>query len=208
MEMKGQVTILAARPIVWRALNDPALLALCIPGCEEVKAVSEREMLTRVAVRLGPVRARFVGKILISHAQENEGYRLEFEGTGGAAGFAKGVSEVTLADVGEATSLAYTTEATLGGKLGQLGGRLVDASAREMAERFFKTFGQKVSSLDPVQGEESIRAYELEAPNRAAPLSAPPAVAAELAERGRILWFGLGVASTALGVLIGSFIKH
>jgi carbon monoxide dehydrogenase subunit G len=206
MELTGSVMIPAARASVWQALNDPQVLGECIPGCEEVRQVSPDELLARVAVKLGPVRARFVGRILKSDVRENEGYRLEFEGSGGAAGFAKGSSSVTLIDRGAHTELSYSTNAAVGGKLGQIGGRLIDVSARQLADQFFQSLSRQFAQDPPAQD-----------PDASEPPAAPGATARHqfaarsshgggISEAARILWFTLGVASTAVGVLIGSFL--
>lgn len=140
MELNGEQIVRAPRQKVWDAINDPTVLSRCIPGCEEVTKVSDNEMQTKVAIKIGPVRARFAGKIFMSDVVADSGCVLTFEGSGGGAGFAKGKSRVTLTDEGTATRLAYTVEASVGGKLGQIGGRLIDSSAKKMADEFFAAF--------------------------------------------------------------------
>lgn len=140
MELTGEQIVRAPRQQVWDALNDPIVLSRCIPGCEEVKKVSDSETHTRVAIKVGPVRARFSGKIFMTDVVIPSSCTLLFEGSGGAAGFAKGRSEVTLTDVGFDTRLAYSVEASVGGKMGQIGGRLIDSSAKKMADEFFSAF--------------------------------------------------------------------
>ena len=195
MELQGSVTLPALPEQVWQALNDPAVLRLCIPGCEEVRQIAPDEMHARVMLKLGPVRANFVGKVRLTDVRPLQGCTLNFEGSGGSAGFAKGSSVIALTAVPQGTRLDYTTQASVAGKLGQIGGRLMDASARQMADRFFAAFQAHISGggAGPVSG--------------AAPLgvSAPPAAGAAFAhEASRLLWFCAGVASTALGVWLGA----
>lgn len=140
MELNGEQIVRAPRQQVWDALNDPTILSRCIPGCEEVKKVSDTETHTRVAMKIGPVRARFAGKIFMTDVTVPSSCTLTFEGSGGAAGFAKGRSGVVLTDEGSGTKLSYSVEASVGGKLGQIGGRLIDSSAKKMADEFFAAF--------------------------------------------------------------------
>ena len=145
MDMTGEFRIPAPRQKVWEALNDPAILQKCIPGCEEVQKLSDTEMQAKVTAKVGPVKARFGGKVTLSDLDPPNGYRITGEGSGGGAGFAKGGATVRLADDGSAaTKLTYTVEAHVGGKLAQIGSRLIDATARKMAEDFFRTFSEVV----------------------------------------------------------------
>ena len=149
MELTGDIVIGAERSRVWVALNDPQVLAACIPGCEAVDVVSPVEKTARVMVKVGPVRARFSGRILLSDVIENERCSLSFEGSGGAAGMARGQSHVELSDEGASTRLRYTVQASVAGKLGQVGGRMIDAAAKQMADQFFNAFqAQLASSAD------------------------------------------------------------
>lgn len=202
MELIGNVVIHAPRATVWRALNDPDMLASSIPGCEEVREVSAVEFLVRVAVKLGPVRARFVGKIVKSEIREDQGFHLEFEGSGGSAGFANGHSEVNLADCEEGTLLSYSSSATVGGKLGQIGGRLIDVSARHMADHFFRSLGRRLDSRAKVSGQSEVDKLAIQDASSPAPLVSGGAQS--VPEMTRLIWFGMGVASTALGVLLGA----
>ena len=140
MELAGDVAIGVPPPQVWAALNDVDVLRQCIPGCEEVQKISDTETHTRVLLKMGPVRARFVGKILMSEVRPDAGCTLNFEGSGGAAGFARGSSVVNLVADGAGTRLHYNATASIGGKLGQIGGRMIDASAKQMADQFFNAF--------------------------------------------------------------------
>ncbi|WP_082605490.1 CoxG family protein [Curvibacter sp. PAE-UM] len=207
MELQGSVTIPSTPDQVWQALNNPDVLRLCIPGCEEVRQISPEEMHARVLLKLGPVRANFVGKVLITDVRPLQGYTLNFEGSGGSAGFAKGRSVITLAAVAEGTRLDYTAQASVAGKLGQIGGRLIDASARQLSERFFEAFKAQLSAA-PVPALP----LALAAPVAGLPVVAPGAPGALPVaaggwfekEKPRLLWFAAGVASTALGVWMGA----
>src|SRR3954469_3613382 len=136
MDMTGEYRISAPRSRVWEALNDPEILKQCIPGCEEIQKQSDTEMTAKVVAKVGPVKARFGGKVTLSDIDPPNGYTISGEGSGGAAGFAKGGAQVKLSEVdgGSATLLAYTVKANVGGKLAQIGSRLIDATARKMAE--------------------------------------------------------------------------
>ena len=127
MELQGSVAIPAAPEQVWQALNDPDVLRRCIPGCEEVRQISAQEMHARLLLKMGPVRANFVGKVLMTDVRAPHGYTLNFEGSGGSAGFARGSSVITLTPTADGTQLDYTAQASVAGKLGQIGGRLMDA---------------------------------------------------------------------------------
>jgi carbon monoxide dehydrogenase subunit G len=196
MELQGSVTLPAAPEQVWQALNDPEVLRLCIPGCEEVRQISPEEMHARVTLKLGPVRASFVGKVRLTDVRPLQGCALNFEGSGGSAGFAKGSSVIALTAVSEGTRLDYTTQASVAGKLGQIGGRLMDASARQLADRFFAAFKAHItggnSAALPVVAGASMAAPSVATSNSLA------------TESSRLLWFTAGLASTAIGVWIGA----
>lgn len=145
MKMMGEQRISAPRSRVWEALNDPDALRKCIPGCEAVERVSDEELTARLQAKVGPVKARFTGRILMSDVVPGARCRMSGEGTGGAAGFAKGFAQVELKDVPDGTLLAYTVEASVGGKLAQIGGRLIDATAKRMAEEFFMRLEQELA---------------------------------------------------------------
>lgn len=140
MDMTGEYRIAAAREAVWKALNDPEVLKQCIPGCESVDKTSDTEFTARVTSAIGPVKARFTGKVKLSDIDPPNGYTISGEGQGGAAGFAKGGAKVKLAEDGDATVLSYEVNATVGGKLAQIGSRLIDGVARKMADEFFGRF--------------------------------------------------------------------
>ena len=202
MELQGSVNISAPPDRVWQALNDPEVLRLCIPGCEEVRQLSPEEMHARVLLKLGPVRAHFVGKVRLMDVRPLQGYTLHFEGSGGAAGFAKGSSVVTLTSTAEGTRLDYSSQASVAGKLGQIGGRLIAASARQLADRFFASFQAQLGGAPAPALPLALAAPAVLA---GAPAGAmPPAPGWFEKEKSRLLWFCAGVASTALGVWMGA----
>ena len=223
MELQGSVTIPAAPGQVWQALNDPQVLRKCIPGCEEVRQISPQEMHARVMLKLGPVRANFVGKVLLTDVRPLLGCTLNFEGSGGSAGFAKGSSVIALTPVAAGTRVEYTAQASVAGKLGQIGGRLMDASARQMADRFFAAFKNEVSSVaddasDRV-GAPATRDLGSVDSQAAAPASNSVTIATGspshhsqspryehwfTKEKPRLLWFAAGVFSTGAGVWMGA----
>ncbi|WP_353194064.1 SRPBCC family protein [Pusillimonas noertemannii] len=144
MELLGQQLIGANRQTVWNALNDPDVLAQCIPGCEEISRLSENQLQLRIMVKIGPVRSRFAGTLTLEGINAPASCTLVFEGTG-AAGFAKGGSSVVLSEQGEQTRLEYAAKASVGGRLGQIGGRLIESSARKMSDEFFSAFQSVLS---------------------------------------------------------------
>ncbi|HEY1505875.1 MAG TPA: carbon monoxide dehydrogenase subunit G, partial [Stellaceae bacterium] len=146
MDMSGEYRISAVREKVWAALNDPATLKQCIPGCESLEKVSDTEMNGKVTAKVGPVTARFGGKVTLSDLDPPNSYRISGEGTGGPAGFAKGGATVSLRDDNGATVLSYKVDANVGGKLAQIGSRLIDGTARKMADDFFSRFAAIVGA--------------------------------------------------------------
>ncbi|MGR3756577.1 MAG: CoxG family protein [Tranquillimonas sp.] len=144
MEMTGTRIIAADRETVWRHLNDAETLKACIPGCEELTGNADDGFEAVVKQKVGPVKATFKGAVTISDANPPESYHLSGEGKGGVAGFAKGGADVRLAEVPEGTELSYDVKAQVGGKLAQLGSRLIDGFARKMADDFFDRFKARV----------------------------------------------------------------
>lgn len=211
MELSGNILINAPRDKVWAGLNDPAVLTQCIPGCEGMEATSPTERTARVAVKIGPVRARFVGHVRMEDIRPNEGCVLRFQGSGGAAGMAKGHSNVELADEDGGTRLRYTAQAAIGGKLGLVGGRMIDAAAKQMADQFFKAFNEQMVG---VAAPDVITAGPKSKPNPAdpttdaapVPISSGASAFAAGGEASRVLWFVLGALSTGFGVWIGSLL--
>jgi len=147
MEMTGEQLIPASQELTWAALNDPEVLKACVPGCESIDRVTDTEYTVQMTARVGPVAAKFKGKLALSDLKPPQSYSIVFEGQGGVAGFGKGSAHVELTPEGEATRLSYAVKAHVGGKLAQIGSRLVDAAARKLAGDFFTAFNEKVASL-------------------------------------------------------------
>ena len=146
MNMNGESRIAAPREAVYAALNDVEVLQRAIPGCESIERLSDTEMAATVVARVGPVRAKFNGRVTFSDLEPPAGYTIAGEGKGGAAGFAKGSARVELEPDGEATILRYTVKADVGGKLAQVGARLIDGTAKKMADDFFTRFGEELAN--------------------------------------------------------------
>ena len=145
MDMTGERRIAAPRQTVWQALNDPEVLKASIPGCESLEKLSDTEMKATAGVRIGPISARFTGNVHLTDIDQPNGYAIGGEGQGGVAGFAKGGAKVRLEDDGSGTLLRYEVHAQVGGKIAQLGARLIDASAKQMADAFFDRFSARVA---------------------------------------------------------------
>lgn len=158
--MSGERIIWATRKDVWAALNNVDVLKACIPGCESLEKLSDNEMKATAAIKLGPISARFTGKVLLSDLDPPNGYRIAGEGQGGVAGFAKGGAVVMLSDQADGTRLAYDVKAQIGGKMAQLGARLIDSTAKQMADSFFDKFAGIVatpqSSITDVPSEAEV----------------------------------------------------
>lgn len=146
MEMTGEFRIPAPRQRVWEGLNDPEILKSSIPGCQTIEKLSDTEFAAKVVAQVGPVKANFAGKVKLADLEPPQSYTIAGEGSGGVAGFAKGSAKVSLAEDGDATVLNYAVQAHVGGKLAQIGSRLIDSVARKMAENFFSRF---VSAVAP-----------------------------------------------------------
>lgn len=149
MEMSGSRTVPANVETTWRALNDPEVLKACIAGCESVERVSDNEYRLTMTARVGPVSARFAGRIVLADIVAPTSYTLSFEGQGGAAGFAKGEARVRLTDNSPGTRIDYQAKAQVGGKLAQIGSRLVDGAAAKVADDFFARFADRLRGPSP-----------------------------------------------------------
>ena len=145
MEMTGEQLIPAAQAEVWRGLNDPEVLKACISGCESIERLSDTEYAVVTTAAIGPVKAKFRGKLLLADLDPPNSYSLSFDGQGGAAGFGKGPANVALAGEGAGTRLSYAVKAQVGGKLAQIGSRLIDGVAKKMADDFFSAFNQNIA---------------------------------------------------------------
>ena len=155
MEMTSTRSVPAPIDTVWTALNDPAVLKGCIPGCDSIEPDGENAYRIAVAARVGPVSAKFKGRMQLSDVVPPRGYTLSFDGQGGAAGFAKGDAKVTLAPAenGAATTLSYTVNAQVGGKIAQIGARLIQGTATKLADQFFGKFAESVGAPPPAAAE-------------------------------------------------------
>ena len=168
MEITGEYRIAAPRQTVWEGLNDPEVLKQCIPGCEEIEKTSDTEMSAKVKAKVGPVSAKFAGTVTLSNLNPPESYTIGGEGKGGAAGFAKGSADVALEEDGAETILRYTATAQVGGKLAQIGSRLIKGAANKMANDFFSTFAEVVAVGAPEAAEAEAPAPAEEAAPAAA----------------------------------------
>ena len=154
MQMSDSQRIPASKEKVWEALNDPLVLRQCIPGCQALDMSSPTEMTATVVFKVGPVKATFGGKVTLSDLDPPNSYRISGEGSGGVAGFAKGGATVKLsAESPDVTLLSYEVDAQIGGKLAQLGGRLIDSTAKKLAAEFFATFGEVVGGVAEAPAE-------------------------------------------------------
>lgn len=146
MDITGQYRIQAPRDVVWAALNDPEVLKRCIPGCRELEQRSPTDLAAKVALKIGPISATFAGAVTLEDLEPPAGYTIVGQGQGGAAGFAKGRARVTLSEAGAGeTDLAYIAKAEVGGKLATLGGRLIEATSRKLADEFFTAFVRELN---------------------------------------------------------------
>jgi carbon monoxide dehydrogenase subunit G len=199
MTMTGEVTLPAGRPKVWALLNDPEVLKSSIPGCESLEKAGDNGFAAVVKTKIGPVSATFKGKVELSDIVPLAGYTIKGEGEGGIAGFAKGGAKVSLSDAPGGTLLHYDVEATVGGKIAQLGSRLVDGVAKNMADKFFANFAAAAAAGAPqgaaaAQAAQPIAAaapvVESPAAARSAPFPAPQAPATKTSWFRRIReWF-------------------
>lgn len=196
MDMTGEYRITASREEVWDALNNPEILKQCITGCQLLEMTSDTEFTARVKTKVGPVSATFTGKVQLSDIDPPNGYTISGEGTGGVAGFAKGGATVKLVDDDGITILTYEANATVGGKLAQIGSRLIDSTARKMANDFFGKFAETVGGPAPAPAD----APAADAPAAAA-TTATPAVAASSGGLSPAIWIG-GLIAAVVIVLV------
>jgi uncharacterized protein len=202
MDLTGEYRIPAPRETVWAALNNPDVLKACIPGCEELSKTSDTEFVARVVAKIGPVKAGFGGKVTLSDLDPPNGYTITGEGQGGAAGFAKGGAKVRLeaVDGGAATVLHYSADAQIGGKLAQIGSRLVEGTAKKLADEFFAAFAAQAAAAAPASPAP---AADQPAPQPAAsqPVSQPAPIVASATSSGLspVLWItGLVIIVAAI----------
>ncbi len=150
MEMSGEQRVPASQDDTWAALNDPEILKACVPGCESIERIADNEFQVLMVARIGPVSAKFKGKLTLSDLNPPHSYAIAFEGQGGAAGFGKGSAQVQLAPDGDGARLSYQVKANVGGKLAQIGSRLVDVAARKMSQDFFDAFNETMGARHAV----------------------------------------------------------
>ena len=200
MDMTGEFRIPAPRQRVWEGLNDPEILRQSIPGCDAIEKSSDTEFTAKVTARVGPVKASFNGKVTLSDLDPPNGYQISGEGTGGVAGFAKGGAQVSLAEDGSDTVLRYEVHAQVGGKLAQIGSRLIDATARKMAQDFFGRFAQLMAPGEPGAAATAPDAPE-SGPTSMARL-AVPALAAHDTRLPPLVWV------TGLTVLVAAMLYY
>lgn len=197
MEMQGNRHLAVSQQQAWEALNDPFVLKACIPGCERMEATADNQFSVGVAVKIGPVAARFAGKVVLSDIDPPHRYTLTFDGQGGAAGFGKGQSQVSLvpAAEGRGCELSYTVNAQVGGKIAQVGQRLIDGVAKSMADDFFKRFDSEMQRLHP-------QAYAPEPVAEAAgEASAPTEPVAPVTGPGIPVWVWAAGAAVVAGLV-------
>jgi carbon monoxide dehydrogenase subunit G len=171
MEMTGEQLIPASQQDTWKALNDPDVLKACVPGCESITLVNENEYQVQMTARVGPVSAKFRGRLSLFDIKPPTSYSLAFEGQGGPAGFAKGAAQVKLTAQGAGeTKLAYDVKASVGGKLAQIGSRLIDAAAKKVADEFFSNFTKRMAGAEDATVVMHEPAHGAAAPAAPAPM--------------------------------------
>ena len=158
MQMNGETIISASPDVVWKALNDPAILKQAIPGCESLEKVSDTEFKATVSTKIGPMQTRFNGNVTLSDIDPPRGYRITGSGSGGMAGSAKGGATVRLEKVPEGTKLLWTAESQVSGKIAQLGARLIDSVAKAQAQQFFERFSEAVAPTRPAATQDAAKA--------------------------------------------------
>ena len=196
MDMTGEALIAAPRERVYAALNDIEILRQSIPGCESIEWTSDNEMTATVVAKVGPVKAKFSGNVTLSDLNPPEGYTISGEGKGGAAGFAKGGATVRLETNGSGTLMTYRVTANVGGKLAQLGGRLIDGTAKKMADEFFAKFSAVVEAGEVGEGEVAKLTGTPLTPDRQA------STMREQKHIGWLVWTGAAVAIAVISALL------
>lgn len=195
MDMTGERRLPAPRQTVWQALNDTDVLKASIPGCDTLEKTADDQMKATASIKVGPISAKFSGKVQLTDIDPPNGYRISGEGQGGVAGFAKGGATVSLTDDGDGTLMRYEVQAQVGGKLAQLGGRLIDSVAKQMADQFFDRFTAQVAAMVPEVAEAA-----------AEPAAAPATVSIAIEPFGlpMVAWAGIGVFGLMLLLMLGS----
>jgi hypothetical protein len=193
MDLTGEYRIAASRERVWEALNDPETLKASIPGCSDLQAVGDNSFTATVTAKVGPVKAKFQGQVTLSDMDPPNGYTIQGEGKGGAAGFAKGGAKITLLEDGDGTLLQYEVNANVGGKLAQIGSRLIDGTAKKLSGEFFTTFSELTADRGPAPAPEAAgEPAAVEAPAAVADAGPDRWEAEEPAGGGLPRWVWLG----------------
>lgn len=193
MQMNGQQRISATRQQVWEALNDPDVLKRCIPGCQSLAKESESRLVATVEIKIGPIGARFNGSVELSDIVAPDSYTMTIEGQGGTVGSVKSIAKVKLSDGGDGvTVLSYDVDALVSGRLAQLGGPIMDATAKQLAARFFGQFGKVIAGPEPAAAAGAAKAAARRAPGAASAASDSP-----------IVWLLTLVVASLVGYLIG-----
>lgn len=201
MQMTGEQRIAAPRQKVWEALNDPAVLAQCIPGCQSLEKDGDDRFVAVAEVKIGPIGARFRGNVQLSDLNPPNGYTITGSGNGGIAGSAKGGAKVRLSDAGNGETLvSYDVEAEVGGRMAQLGGPIIDATAKNLAGKFFARFGEVVSGAAPAKAEAAPAAGAAAAPVAAAVV---PQAGAPLGRANIWSWIVVLVMALITGFALG-----
>ena len=203
MKLADEKRIEAPRDVVWRGLNDIDILQKSIPGCESLERVSDTEFNAEVSAKVGPVKAKFKGNVHLSELNPPESYRISGEGKGGAAGFAKGGARITLSEDGTGTILSYEVDADVGGKLAQIGGRLLEGTSKKLAGEFFNNF-EAALKADMSDGAEDAAAPTLTAGEPA--IEKPTASAAASGSSSSKIWLIVGIVFMA-GALALTILK-
>jgi carbon monoxide dehydrogenase subunit G len=199
MQMQGSRQLSVTAQQAWQALNDPDILKQCIPGCQKFELESDNVYLTVAAIKIGPVSAKFSGRVELTDIKPPHSYSLNFEAQGGVAGHGKGVSHVELVENDQGVELRYTVESQIGGKLAQLGQRLIDGAAKSMADDFFKRFEKALNdqTSDPdASGASADQASELESVSETASAPTPG--------MPRWIWAAIAAAVAAVIVLVST----
>jgi carbon monoxide dehydrogenase subunit G len=195
MNLSGEYRLPLSRQTVWNGLNDPEILKQCIPGCDELVKASDTEMSAKVGLKIGPMTAKFTGKVTLSDLDPPNGYKIAGEGQGGVAGFGKGSAVVTLEDDGAGgTILRYTADSQVGGKMAQLGSRLIDATAKKLADEFFGKFAEIVAAPAAAPSGEAAPSAPANAPVASADAGGLPQsvwITALVVAIGVVLWMVL-----------------
>ncbi|MBM3490388.1 MAG: carbon monoxide dehydrogenase subunit G [Alphaproteobacteria bacterium] len=206
MDLTGEYRIPADKERVWQALNDPDVLKACIPGCQSLERVSDNELKATVGLRIGPVSASFTGQVTLADLNPPDSYTLRGEGKGGAAGFGRGEAKVELSSENDETVLRYVANAHVGGKLAQIGSRLVDGAARKLADEFFAKFRDEVTKRAPPPAAAAAPAEERRPAAQPGPppsADAAPPVAPLAPARGVPTWaWVIGLILVALILLL------